>query len=82
MPGSSLMQFFPALTIAARKRSGVAGVRVTRTPVASWIALSIAGAVGISACSPTPLAPKGPTEDARSMSMVSIGGTSPIVGIR
>ena len=52
---------FPPARIAARTRSGVAGTRRMRTPVASWIALRIAGAVGISACSPIPLAPNGPT---------------------
>ena len=36
---------------------GVAGIWVTRMPMASEIALRIAGAVGMEAGSPTPLAP-------------------------
>ena len=44
-----------------------------RTPVAWWIALRIAGAVGISACSPMPLAPYGPTGDGSSIRMHSTG---------
>ena len=41
----------------------VPGTRLMRTPIASWMALRIAGAVGITACSPIPLAPKGPIGD-------------------
>ena len=44
-------------SISARNRSGVHGANLTLTPVASRIAAKIAGAVGISAGSPTPLAP-------------------------
>ena len=43
--------------IAVRTRSGVAGNAVTRPPVASRIALMMAGAVGMRVCSPTPLMP-------------------------
>ena len=43
--------------MAASTRSGVAGTLVTLAPVAWWIAPSMAGAVGISAGSPMPLAP-------------------------
>src|SRR4029077_15381916 len=45
----------PLARIAARTRSGVAGSVVIRTPTAAWIAPRIAGAVGMSAGSPTPL---------------------------
>ena len=68
--------------MAARTRSGVAGTRVSRTPVAWWTALRIAGAVGISAGSPMPLAPNGPSGSASSIRMHSMGGISPMVGIR
>ena len=47
--------------MAARTRVGVAGTLVTSTPVAWRMALRIAGAVGISTCSPSPLAPNGPS---------------------
>ena len=42
----------------------------------------MAGAVGISACSPMPLAPKGPADEARSTRIDRMGGTSPKVGIK
>ena len=41
-------------------RSGVMGSCRRRTPVASAIALAMAGAVQLTVISPTPLAPKGP----------------------
>ena len=44
-----------------------------RAPVACGIALRIAGAVGISAGSPTPLAPNGPSGSGSSIRMDSIG---------
>ena len=66
--------------IAARMRLGVAGNLVISTPVACRIALRIAGAVGISTCSPNPLAPKGPSGSGTSTRMDSIGGTSPRLG--
>ncbi len=49
--------YWLAARIAARTRSGVAGSFLIRAPVASRMALRIAGAVGISTCSPSPLAP-------------------------
>src|SRR5262249_5008346 len=71
----------PAL-MAASTRVGVAGTVVTRTPVAWRMALRMAGAVGISTCSPNPLAPNGPSGSGTSTRIVSISGTSPMVGIR
>ena len=77
----------PCFRIAARTRSGVAGTRVMRTPVAWWMALRIAGAVGISACSPTPLAPKGPAgrgildQDAVDRRHVADGGDQVVVQV-
>ena len=68
--------------IAASTRVGVAGTVVTSTPVAWRMALRIAGAVGISTCSPSPLAPNGPSGSGTSIRIVSISGTSPMVGIR
>ena len=55
--------------IAARMRAGVAGTLVTSTPVAWRMALRIAGAVGISTCSPNPLAPNGPSGSGTSIRM-------------
>ena len=49
-----------AARIAARTRDGEAGTLSMRAPVAWRIAARIAGAVGTSAGSPTPLAPNGP----------------------
>src|SRR5690606_18625079 len=71
-----------ASRMAASMRDGVAGTLSTITPVAWRIALSMAGAVGISTCSPNPLAPNGPSGSGTSTSMVSMGGTSPMVGMR
>src|SRR5262249_33515749 len=68
--------------MAARTRSGVAGRCVTRTPVACRTAFKMAGAVGISAGSPTPFAPYGPSGSASSTRCVTTGGMSPTVGIR
>ena len=48
-------------SIAARTRWGRAGSLVIRAPVACLIAPRMAGAVGTSAGSPIPLAPKGPS---------------------
>ncbi len=53
-----------------------------RAPVAWRIAARIAGAVGTSAGSPTPLAPNGPAGSWSSTRRHSISGASPIVGIR
>ena len=58
---SSLIAVPPPCLIAASTRVGVAGTVVTSTPVAWRMALRIAGAVGISTCSPSPLAPNGPS---------------------
>ena len=58
--------FASACLIAASTRVGVAGTVVTSTPVAWRMALRIAGAVGISTCSPSPLAPNGPSGSATS----------------
>jgi hypothetical protein len=69
-------------TIAARTRSGVAGSVEIRTPTASWMAPRMAGAVGMSAGSPTPFAPYGPDGSASSTRIHSMSGTSPTVGIR
>jgi hypothetical protein len=51
-------------------------------PVACRIAFKMAGAVGISTCSPSPFAPNGPSGSGNLDQDVSIGGTSPMVGIR
>ena len=58
------------------------GTRVKVMPVAWRIAFRLAGAVGISVCSPNPLAPKGPSGSGTSISRLSMGGTSEVVGIR
>ena len=47
----------PPDLIAASTFSAVAGSEVIRTPTASWMALSIAAAVGTEVGSPTPFAP-------------------------
>ena len=60
-------------------------VKMRGGPTDYWVIdplVVIYGAVGISACSPTPLAPKGPTGEASSIRIEQIGGTSPNVGIR
>ena len=80
--GLRFISLVPAASSAARNRSGVAGACRTRTPVACAIALKIAGAVGISAGSPTPFAPCGPSGSGSSIRITSIGGTSPNVGMR
>ena len=71
-----------AARIAARTRDGEAGTLSIRAPVAWRIAARIAGAVGTSAGSPTPLAPNGPAGSWSSTRRHSISGASPIVGIR
>lgn len=48
-------------SIAARMRSAVIGMCVIRTPMASKMALPIAGAVGAIVASQNPLAWKGPS---------------------
>ena len=49
----------------------------------AWrMAPKIAGGVGINAGSPTPLAPPGPSGSRSSIRIVSMIGTSPIVGIK
>src|SRR6056297_2638252 len=71
-----------ASRIAASTQCGKAGRRVTSAPVAWRIAFRIAGAVGIKTCSPSPLAPIGPSGSVTSSRIVSICGMSPVVGIR
>ncbi len=47
-------------SIAARTRSGVNGISVSRAPTASWIALAMALATPSIPASPMPFAPNGP----------------------
>ncbi len=47
-------------SMAARTRSGVNGIALTRTPTASSIALAMAAATPSMPLSPSPLAPNGP----------------------
>ncbi len=58
--------------IASSTRAGVAGTRSIRAPVAWRMAPRMAGAVGMSAGSPTPFAPNGPAGSASSTSSTSI----------
>ena len=73
------------LAIAASTRVRDAGSEVIRTPVASATALRMAGAVGMVAHSPSPLAPNGPAwivpfdEDDLDVGNVVHGG-NPVVG--
>src|SRR5262249_55056487 len=60
-------------------RSGVAGSRQIRVPVAREIAFRTAGAVAIMAGSPTPLAPNGPAGSPDSTRIGMISGTSSAV---
>ncbi|OIQ69632.1 hypothetical protein GALL_487650 [mine drainage metagenome] len=71
-----------ASRIAARSRCGKAGNCNNRAPLAWRIALRIAGAVGISTCSPNPFAPNGPSGSGTSIRIERISGMSPMVGIR
>src|SRR5215211_4075421 len=69
--------------IAVSTRSGVIGWRWTHAPVASWIALAIAGASGTSAISDMPRAPYGPFGSASSKITGTISvGISSTVGNR
>jgi hypothetical protein len=68
--------------MAARIRSGVAGMSLTQTPVASWMAATTAGAPTSIGSSPTPLAPCGAPEKGCSSRMVRMGGASRLVGMR
>ena len=64
------------IAIAARTRSGRAGIASIHTPVAAWMAAVIAGTTGIMVISPMPRAPNGPAGSAASIAMVSIAGTA------
>ena len=61
--------------------SEVAGRSVIHTPMASWMALMIAGACELAVISPMPLAPYGPVFDPISTITASSSGTSLAVGI-
>ena len=62
--------------------SGVSGRSGTRAPMAWATALAMAGATGVSAGSPMPLAPNGPSPLRDSRMMHSTLGTPMDVGIR
>src|SRR6267142_2822171 len=68
--------------IASAMRSGVIGSSVSRTPVASSIALAMAAGAGTIGGSPTPRAPNGPAGDGFSTMMVSMFGSSAAVSLR
>src|SRR5215831_8151056 len=72
---SSSSSGWPSRALSARStRSAVIGSSVSRTPMASSIALAIAGDTPKVAVSPTPLAPKGPDSCSASTNSVSIAG--------
>src|SRR5882762_6091709 len=68
--------------IARAMRSGVIGSSVSRTPVASSMALARAAGAGTIGGSPTPRAPNGPAGDGFSTMMVSMFGRSAAVSLR
>src|SRR5882672_6673760 len=68
--------------IARAIRSGESGRWVSRTPVASSIALAIAAGAGTIGGSPTPRAPKGPCGAGFSTMIVSMFGRSAAVSLR
>src|SRR6185312_1623845 len=67
---------------SAKMRSGVSGRCAKRTPVASAIALAMAGATGLIAHSPWDLAPSGPIRSWVSAKCTSLGGVSANAGMR
>ena len=68
--------------MASKILCGRAGSLFIIAPVAFLSAFNIAGAVGIKTCSPSPLAPNGPSGSLFSINIDSISGTSPIDGIK
>ena len=62
--------------------SGRTGTRLSSLPVAARIAATIAGVLDIVGGSPTPLAPYGASGCGCSMSTVTTGGISSVVGSR
>src|SRR5271156_3057733 len=69
----------PSLARNARSTaSAVIGNSMMRTPMASWIALAIAGDTPNVPDSPSPLAPNGPVCCSAVTSSLSIGGMSPM----
>ncbi len=79
----SLLSPPPAAASRSTRLVGVIGESVMRRPVASWIALAMAAAVGIVTGSPSPLAPIALASGAgRSIGSETMpAGTSMAVGI-
>ena len=80
--GESIGLTMTGLPLSARRTfSGVIGVSSIRTPIASKIALAIAGITGLSGPWPASFAPYGPSGSGDSTRIVSISGVSSVVGI-